>query len=162
MRRYVIGEGSNGPELYVQMIRNTRDKVCGSQYREVLRDCLAIVKQNSLFHMANQDGALARSMTTEMIKEDPTVMFQGKVTMMKDGKQLPYAWMEEKGGIIKPRPENRLQRLVWTDSETGQLIFAKQVTHKGKNYMTLGAKDSLAAVNAKQAEYITGQYREMD
>ena len=56
--------------------------------------------------------------------------------MQKPGqRQLPYAWIEEKGGVILPKPSNKLQRLVWQDKSTGKLIFAKRVYHRAKHYM---------------------------
>lgn len=81
-------------------------------------------------------GALQRSMD-RFISDDRGELgiISGKVTMMnRQEGQKPYAWMREKGGTIVPRPENRLQRLVWTD-EGGNLIFARQVTQDGAHYM---------------------------
>ena len=145
MKTFEVSEHAQGQQVLATMLLKCRDEMCGEDLRNGVWDCLGVIKQNSLFHMANQAGPLAQSMTEVMLPEQPFALVQGKVTMMKEGKQLPYAWMEEKGGIIKPRPENRIQRLVWV-GEDGRLIFARQVTHVGKNYMELGAKESLPYV----------------
>lgn len=138
---FEISEHQQGHQIMATFLMTARDAICGERTQAAVFDCLGVIKQNSLFHMANQDGPLARSMNEQMLPEQPNVLIQGKVTMMKDGKQLPYAWMEEKGGVIVPRPENPIQRLVWED-ESGKLIFAKRVTHIGKDYMGQGARDS--------------------
>lgn len=79
-------------------------------------------------------GALQRSME-RYVFDIRDGQISGKVTMMnRAGEQKPYAWMREKGGTIVPRPENRIQRLVWTD-DAGNVIFARQVTQQGNHYM---------------------------
>lgn len=80
-------------------------------------------------------GALAASMERYVYDLRPGFQIAGKVTMMnRSGQQKPYAWMREKGGTIIPRPENKLQRLVWVN-ENGDMIFARQVTQQGSHYM---------------------------
>jgi hypothetical protein len=82
-------------------------------------------------------GKLAKSMDHFISDLRPGQgIIQGKVTMKNraDG-QLPYAWMREMGGVIYPKPENPIGRLVWTDEETGDLIFARRVTQAGSHYM---------------------------
>lgn len=82
-------------------------------------------------------GKLAKSMDRYIHDLRPGQgVIAGKVTMMnrQDG-QLPYAFQREYGGTIYPRPENPIGRLVWTDQDTGEVIFARRVTQAGSHYM---------------------------
>jgi hypothetical protein len=77
----------------------------------------------------------------------------GKVSMQAPGKQqLPYAWMEEEGGTIVPKPTNKRGLLFWRDRETGEFRSARRVYHTGKHYM----RDSMAAKQDECKRIILG------
>ena len=82
-------------------------------------------------------GALAESMDKYISDLRPGFgSITGKVTMKnREGGQLPYAWMREVGGVIRPKISNPIGRLVWTDEQTNELIFARRVTQAGSHYM---------------------------
>lgn len=92
-------------------------------------------------------GKLARSMDKYIFDIRPRQgVIRGKVTMAnREGGQLPYAWMREAGGVIKPLPGNPIGRLVWT-GEDGKPIFARTVTQAGSHYMEGAAIEGRDAV----------------
>lgn len=102
-----------------------------------MQDATALVGAEARNNIAVDGGALQRSEWDGVTNISPAAsMVQGKVTMQAPGgTQLPYAWMEEEGGEIVPRPENVRGLLAWQDRGTGQWIFARRVYHKGKHYM---------------------------
>jgi len=88
-------------------------------------------------------GALSDSRWNGLTNISPgEKVVSGKVTMQAPGKQqLPYAWIEEEGGEIVPKPTNPRGLLFWRDRDTGELIAAKKVYHPAKHYM----RDSMTA-----------------
>ena len=148
-----------------------------AEYTNVLRDQEALVALRDALEVLYVEaqnqvpigigagaGRLKASMRRMVTDYRPSQGFlQGKVTMRDPVEgQLPYAWMREEGGTIRPRPENRLGRLVWRDAETGKLIFAKVVVQKGSHYMRGSAegkqkeiRDAMAqmAPRARKAAY---------
>ena len=99
-------------------------------------------------------GALSDSRWNGIIDVRPGEhRVSGKVSMQAPGKQqLPYAWMEEEGGTIVPKPTNRRGLLFWRDRETGEFRAAKKVYHPGKHYM----RDSMAAKQDECKRIILG------
>lgn len=115
-----------------------------------VEDALGLVAGEARNLMGVDTGALHDSLWEGITRVDADAgIVQGKVTMQAPGKQqLPYAWMEEEGGWIVPRPENKRQLLVWREGSTGQLVFASRVYHKGKHYMKNGLANTQAEARA--------------
>ena len=145
-RAIVVNQSDSG--TYINLtIKAIQDAACNVGLRRGVSVALSghLLPQIQS-RIANAGGPLYNSANIQTVMDDPPFDVSGKVTMMSGGKQLPHAWMEEEGsdglpgGVISPRPENPIQRLVWRDPVSGELIFARQVYHRGKHYMANGAR----------------------
>ena len=122
-------------------LRAVRNHVSGPAVVAGVEDGLQLIKQAALVYLPVDKGTLAASMTTAITLNDPPRRVVGKVTMWGPNGQLPYAWMREKGGTIRPKPTNPTGRLWWRGDD-GKMICAVQVTQKGSAYMEKGFKEA--------------------
>ena len=145
-------------DVTVRRLKNARGENLVLRAVHGMEDGLGILAAETKNRMGVDTGALLESQWHGITNINPGKFeVTGKVTMQRPGsRQLPYAWIEEEGGWIFPKPQNRLQRLVWRDEHTGQLIFAKRVYHPAKHYMA-GAVPAVGRQAAdKMLESMTG------
>lgn len=113
-------------------------------------------------NMGVESGALVESEWDGVTDLTPTSV-TGKVTMQAPGKrQLPYAWIEEEGGFIVPRPENRRGVLAWFDKNDGTWHHAKIVYHKAKHYLTIALATKQREIISKLKFSFTGIFSKED
>lgn len=148
--------------LYYSAMRRFASEATSIRMVESMADALEVLLEEVQANIPVDTGALQDDANWKLLDYRPGESVSGGVTMMKDGKQKPYAWMREKGGTIVPRASNPTGRLVWFSKDLGHFVAVKSVVQRGSFYMERSLENRRDAIVEKLSGGVTGAFEVFD